>query len=140
MQQYNELTSIKTDGFLGLDCPADGCNNLHISSVSEGKTNDIYKDDTVKIDMYSECGYRMTLVLYTHKGSTYMGWKNVEEMPDEEDNEPPEDNSPPDEELASQQEPTPDPEQFLPSSSTVERLPLKQNDDGATPSSAANVS
>lgn len=112
MKSYTNLKSVEVgiDPLL-LKCPVgSGCDNLHISSVCEGKTEDMYADDTVEINMWCECGYRATLVLYTHKGSTYMGWADIELDDSDEPEPPPETVDPPDvEDLESRQMPTPDP-------------------------------
>lgn len=77
-------------------CPVCNTNNMHMSGFSEGATPDLYKDDTLEISFWGECGHQAILSVYTHKGCTYMRWHSAEDMPREDEGpEPPESNDEP---------------------------------------------
>lgn len=76
-------------------CPKCGANNMHITRHDTGRTPDRYGDSTVELQMYGECGHGATLILYTHKGSTYADWTNIHDLPID-DPDPPYMEEPPD--------------------------------------------
>jgi hypothetical protein len=91
MSFYDESKKAVFDSCDMLTCPKCGGENMHISGPAyPGVTSDLYRDTTVEIPMYGECGHEAKLSLYTHKGSTYARWHSIQDsMTQEEEHQGP---------------------------------------------------